>query len=122
MNAAVSMIYPQQYERCECSLSSPGLPFGQVRRLPKQQTELLALLLTSSPNVFVDMDTIIEALWEPDDQPLDARRHVRVLIWRLRHNAGVLIEGRTENAGWCSSGRFVRQLAGYRVPIEGRAA
>jgi DNA-binding response OmpR family regulator len=117
---AVSMIYPRQYERCECSVTSPALPFGEVRRLPKQQAELLALLLTSAPDVFVDMDTIIEALWEPDEQPLSARSIVRVLIWRLRHRAGVLIEGRTENAG--SRGYFVREHAGYRVPIEGRAA
>lgn len=108
MMARVSMTVPQ-YRRRECMVD------GRIERLAPALIELLALLLVARPDVFVEPLAILETLWpHPDLQPVTAPNIVGVYLTGLR-KIGVTIDSRI------GPGRGHRSLAGWRVPVEGRA-
>lgn len=105
---AVSMTMPQ-LDRHECTIAGHPVP------LQRQQADLLALLLVSAPDRWLDLDTIIEGIWpDPDLQPDGARNVVKVQICRLRRH-GVPIDTRR------ICGRIPCKLNGWRIPVEARS-
>lgn len=110
----VSMTLPQ-YRRRECRSG------GRVRRLEPQQAELLALLLVSPPDRYLNLDTAIDALWPAAAaQPLTAHNIVRVRICQLRR-LGIAIEVRRVKRSPGTIGTWHLSYAGWRIPPEGRA-
>jgi DNA-binding response OmpR family regulator len=74
----VSMTLPQYRRR---KVIVDGVPI----HLTPHEAELVALLLTSSPDVTISKETLVEAIWpHPDTQAETAFKIIDVLVGRCR--------------------------------------
>lgn len=88
----ICMTLPQ-YRRHECTID------GRLVHLCPQATELLATMLVSGPDRFLNADMLVQALWpDPDLEP----NWAEVMIWRYvlwLRRAGIPIEN-AYSFGW----------------------